>query len=125
MINTGKWGRGKWGRVQLISTATTLTNFVHSNILPNFAKPTRLATMSTMNISLPDALKEFVDQQVSTAGYGTSSEYVRELIRRDQERTQLRNLLLEGAQSMPSGLADAGYFASLRSGARKRLTKSR
>ena len=79
--------------------------------------------MATMNISLPDVLKEFVDQQVSTAGYGTSSEYVRELIRRDQERTQLRNLLLEGAQSKPSGLADADYFASLRSGIKKRLSK--
>jgi len=81
--------------------------------------------MSTINISLPDVLKDFVDRQVRTAGYGTSSEYVRELIRRDQERTQLRNLLLEGAQSKSSGLADAGYFASLRSGIKKRLTKSR
>lgn len=81
--------------------------------------------MSTMNISLPDVLKEFVDQQVSTAGYGTSSEYVRELIRRDQERTQLRNLLLEGAQSKPSGLADADYFSSLRSGIKKRLPKTK
>ncbi len=81
--------------------------------------------MSTMNISLPEVLKEFVDQQVSTAGYGTSSEYVRELIRRDQERTQLRNLLLEGAQSKPVGLADADYFSSLRSGIKKRLTKTR
>lgn len=95
------------------------------NILPNFAKPTRLTAMSTMNISLPETLKEFVDQQVSTAGYGTSSEYVRELIRRDQERTQLRNLLLEGAQSKPTGLADDNYFASLRSVIKKRLTKSR
>jgi putative addiction module CopG family antidote len=38
--------------------------------------------MSTMNISLPDSLKAFVDEQVSQRGYGTSSEYVRELIRR-------------------------------------------
>jgi len=77
--------------------------------------------MSTMNISLPDSLKEFVDQQVATGGYGTSSEYVRELIRRDQERIRLRNLLLEGAQSNPTGIADADYFASLRSAIRKRL----
>jgi antitoxin ParD1/3/4 len=80
--------------------------------------------MSTMNISLPDSLKEFVDQQVATAGYGTSSEYVRELIRRDQDRLRLRNLLLEGAQSKPMGLADADYFASLRSGIKRRLTAS-
>ena len=50
--------------------------------------------MSTMNISLPDTLKSFVDEQVSQRGYGTSSEYVRELIRKDQDRLQLRGLLL-------------------------------
>ena len=77
--------------------------------------------MTTMNISLPDTLKDFVDQQVITAGYGTSSEYVRELIRRDQDRLRLRNLLLEGAQSTPTCLADADYFAALRSNTRKRL----
>ena len=38
--------------------------------------------MGTINISLPDALKSFVDQQVGSRGYGTSSEYVGELIRR-------------------------------------------
>ena len=81
-----------------------------------------LSAVSTMNISLPDSLKEFVDQQVATAGYGTSSEYVRELIRRDQERLRLRTLLLDGAQSKPAGLADAGYFTSLRSRIKKRLT---
>lgn len=80
--------------------------------------------MSTMNISLPDSLKQFVDQQVSTAGYGTSSEYVRELIRHDQERTQLRNLLLQGAQSASTGLADEQYFADLRSGIKKQLNKT-
>lgn len=78
--------------------------------------------MTTMNISLPDSLKEFVDHQVTTAGYGTSSEYVRELIRRDQDRLQLRSLLLAGAQSKPTGPADADYFASLRSSIKKRLT---
>lgn len=36
--------------------------------------------MTTMNISLPDSLKDFVDEQVNQRGYGTSSEFVRELI---------------------------------------------
>lgn len=81
--------------------------------------------MTTMNISLPDSLKDFVDQQVSTAGYGTSSEYVRELIRRDQDRLQLRRLLLDGAQSPPTGFGDSDYFDSLRSGIKKRLAASR
>ena len=70
--------------------------------------------MSTMNISLPQALKSFVDEQVTQRGYGTSSEYVRELIRKDADRMQLRNLLLDGANSAPAKPADAAYFKSLR-----------
>lgn len=70
--------------------------------------------MSTMNISLPDALKAFVDEQVSQRGYGSSSEYVRELIRKDQDRQQLRGLLLAGAASTPTAPVDNAYFDSLR-----------
>ncbi|MFZ4651563.1 MAG: type II toxin-antitoxin system ParD family antitoxin [Rubrivivax sp.] len=70
--------------------------------------------MSTMNISLPDAMKSFVDEQVSQRGYGTSSEYVRELIRRDQDRLQLRNLLLVGASSAPAAPVNETYFEGLR-----------
>ncbi|MBB6219625.1 type II toxin-antitoxin system ParD family antitoxin [Rhizobium redzepovicii] len=70
--------------------------------------------MSTMNISLPDNLKHFVDQQVAGRGYGTSSEYVRELIRRDRDRQHLRGLLLEGASSEATEAVDASYFDSLR-----------
>lgn len=70
--------------------------------------------MSTMNISLPEALKSFVDEQVNQRGYGTSSEYVRELIRRDQDRQHLRGLLLVGAASAPTAPVDADYFESLR-----------
>lgn len=75
--------------------------------------------MSTMNISLPDALKSFVDEQVSQRGYGTSSEYMRELIRKDQDRLQLRNLLLAGAASNLAAPADADYFEGLRDRVRK------
>ncbi len=75
--------------------------------------------MSTMNISLPESLKSFVDEQVSQRGYSTSSEYVRELIRRDQERLHLRSLLLAGASSAPSAPADKAYFDSLRERVRK------
>lgn len=76
--------------------------------------------MSTMNISLPDSLKAFVDEQVDQRGYGTSSEYVRELIRRDQDRLQLRNILLAGAESAAAAPADAAYFATLRGRVRQR-----
>ena len=75
--------------------------------------------MSTMNISLPDTLKSFVDEQVNQGGYGTSSEYVRELIRKDQNRLQLRGLLLTGAASAPAGLIDPAYFEGLRDRVRK------
>ncbi len=70
--------------------------------------------MSTMNVSLPEALKSFVDEQVAERGYGTSSEYVRELIRKDQDRQRLRTLLLEGAASASATPADAAHFAALR-----------
>ncbi|MBZ0095178.1 MAG: type II toxin-antitoxin system ParD family antitoxin [Sulfuricella sp.] len=70
--------------------------------------------MSTMNISLPDALKSFVDEQVSQRGYGTSSEYMRELIRKDQDRSRLRALLLQGAESAPGEPVGRVYFDTLR-----------
>jgi antitoxin ParD1/3/4 len=70
--------------------------------------------MSTMNISLPESLKAFVDEQVSERGYGTSSEYVRELIRRDHDRLQLRSLLLAGASSPPTSPVNDAYFDGLR-----------
>ena len=67
-----------------------------------------------MNVSLPEALKDFVEDQVSARGYSTSSEYVRELIRKDQDRQCLRGLLLEGAASSQAATADADYFDRLR-----------
>jgi antitoxin ParD1/3/4 len=76
--------------------------------------------MSTMNISLPDTLKSFVDEQVAGRGYGTSSEYVRELIRDDQDRQRLRGLLLEGASSAPTEPVDAALLDGLRERVRRR-----
>ena len=73
-----------------------------------------------MNISLPNTLKSFVDTQVNQRGYGTSSEYVRELIRMDQDRLHLRARLLEGASSAPSQPPDAAYFRALRGRVRSR-----
>jgi antitoxin ParD1/3/4 len=78
-----------------------------------------VAFMSTMNISLPDSLKDYVDQQVGEGGYGTSSEYVRDLIRKDHDRQRLRRLLLDGAESTPGAPADDDYFEGLRVRARR------
>ncbi|WP_422098671.1 type II toxin-antitoxin system ParD family antitoxin [Variovorax sp.] len=80
--------------------------------------------MSTMNVSLPDAMKSFVDEQVLQRGYGTSSEYVRDLIRREQERLQLRDLLLHGAASATSTEADPAYFDGLRDRVRNARKKT-
>ena len=76
--------------------------------------------MSTMNISMPDSLKSFVDEQVAKRGYGTSSEYVRELIRKDQDRTRLRSLLLQGVESAPGKPANSAYFDNLRDRVKRR-----
>lgn len=55
--------------------------------------------MQSMNISLPEPLKQFVDDQIATGRYSSVSEYVRELIRADEKRKaeeHLETLLLEG-----------------------------
>ena len=49
--------------------------------------------MATMNVSLPDKMKKWVEEQVETGRYGNSSDYVRDLVRRDQERTEARATL--------------------------------
>ena len=73
-----------------------------------------------MNISLPDSLKAFVDEQVTQRGYGTSSEYVRELIRKDADRLHLRALLLKGAGSAAAAPANGAYFDALRKRTQRR-----
>ena len=66
--------------------------------------------MSTMNISLPEGLKAFVDEQVADRGFATSSEYIRDLIRRELEREKLRRLLDEGAASpLTPPMVEADY----------------
>jgi antitoxin ParD1/3/4 len=79
--------------------------------------------MGTMNVSLPDSLKSFVDEQVARRGYASSSEYVRELIRVDQDRQRLRGLLLEGAESPATFAADDAFFNELRDQVRQAKNK--
>jgi antitoxin ParD1/3/4 len=56
---------------------------------------------------------------VADRGFGTSSKYMRDLIRRHQDRQRLRGLLLEGANSDPRAPADTAYFDQLRARVRK------
>lgn len=58
--------------------------------------------MDTMNIALPEAMKQFVQERVAEGGYSSVSEYIRELIRSDQTRKaeeRIDALLLEGLSS--------------------------
>jgi antitoxin ParD1/3/4 len=59
--------------------------------------------MATMNVSLPDQMKEWVEAQAENGRYSNASDYVRDLIRRDQVKTEkianLRRLAEEGLAS--------------------------
>jgi antitoxin ParD1/3/4 len=79
--------------------------------------------MSTMNISLPEALKAFIDDQVAERGFATSSEYIRELVRRERERMQFRSAILEGANSPLTAPLQDVDFEELRELARGRVAE--
>ena len=66
-----------------------------------------------MNVSLPEALEDFVGEPVGARGHGTSSGHVRERIRKDRDRRRFSGLLLEGAESRPAALVDADCFERL------------
>ena len=70
--------------------------------------------MASMNISLPDPMKSWVEENVQTGRYANASDYVRDLIRRDHMRLQrLREALIEGENSGPStGLDIEAFIAS-------------
>ncbi|GLS28729.1 antitoxin ParD1/3/4 [Mesorhizobium albiziae] len=59
--------------------------------------------MATMNVSLPDPMKEWVEAQAETGRYANASDYVRDLIRRDQERNDriaaMRRFVDDGLRS--------------------------
>jgi antitoxin ParD1/3/4 len=81
--------------------------------------------MTSMNISLPETLRTFVDEQVQTGGYGTASEYLRELIRAAQKQKaqeHLETLLLEGLQSPVSEMT-AEDWKDIRREVRERLAE--
>ena len=68
--------------------------------------------MTTMNISVPDEMKAFVEAQMAQEGYASASEYLRALIRDAQKRQAKQELeakLLEGLQSPVSEMTDADW----------------
>ena len=83
--------------------------------------------MTSLNISLPEALKAYVEGQVASGDWGTPSEYVRELIRQDKERrmANLEQELLAGARGRKieirlSDIRKKGLVSALREQAVRR-----
>ena len=73
--------------------------------------------MATMNVSLPDPLKDWIEAQVRTGRYANVSDYVRDLIRRDQEaKLSLVDALEAGAAS---GLSERSVASIWRAAKRK------
>jgi antitoxin ParD1/3/4 len=63
-----------------------------ANICQSFAGG---ITMATMNVSLPDLMRKWVESQIETGHYSNVSDYIRDLIRRDQEYKDKREALLK------------------------------
>ncbi len=74
---------------------------------------------TTMNISLPETLKDFVDDAVSAGGYSSVSEYVRELVRQAKAEKDLENRLLAALDSADLGPVDSEFFEGLKAKAKK------
>ena len=84
--------------------------------------------MPSLNISLPGPLREWIDAQIKGGRYGNASEYLRELIRRDQERQaqgRLEALLLEGVKSGTASPLTKQDWEELRTEVAERLEKRR
>ncbi len=70
--------------------------------------------MTSLNVSLPKPLKDYIEDRVSAGGYSTPSEYVRALIRDDRKRrgqAKLEALLLEGIESGPGIEVNEKFWA--------------
>lgn len=83
--------------------------------------------MATMTVSLPDPMKDWVETQVETGAYASTSDYVRDLIRRDRERRsrdmtldELQHLVLDAKASGTSELSVAEVFEQAREIVRSR-----
>ncbi|CDZ61185.1 type II toxin-antitoxin system ParD family antitoxin [Neorhizobium galegae] len=82
--------------------------------------------MATITISLPDTLKDFVELQMATKGYGNISEYFRTLLRDAQQKEndeRLRALLLEGLSSGEGHIATPEFWSDLKAEAALLLDK--
>jgi antitoxin ParD1/3/4 len=74
---------------------------------------------TTMNISLPETLRDFVEEAVDTGGYSSVSEYMRELVRQAKTEKDLENRLLAALDSADLGPVDPEFFDGLKARAKK------
>ncbi len=83
--------------------------------------------LTSMNVSLPESLREFVQDRLSTAGFANASEYVRHLIRLDREQAERRlaELLQEGLDSGPPVPMDDKFWADMDRRVEKRVRELR
>ena len=74
--------------------------------------------VTSLNVSLPESLKAFVEEQVANGGYVSASEFIRQLLREASEirtrRDQLERLLAEGLESGDPMEVTADYWAQKR-----------
>jgi antitoxin ParD1/3/4 len=76
--------------------------------------------MATMNISVPDPMKDWVLAQVETGTYANTSDYVRDLIRKDQEqRTKIASLQKAITEGLESGISDKSFDEIIQSARQK------
>ncbi len=82
--------------------------------------------MTNINISLPDSMRDYVEQQVAKGGYSTVSEYFRELVRQDQKRKaqeHLETILVEALDSGTPTLMTEQDWQDIRSAVHQRVAK--
>lgn len=95
--------------------------------------------MSTLEITLPEPLKGFVEDKVATGNFGTASAYIEQLIREAQEREEeeeafdeskwdmahLESLIMEGVNSGPPILVDEAYWERKKARLAERIAQLR
>ncbi|ALB40500.1 MULTISPECIES: type II toxin-antitoxin system ParD family antitoxin [Nostocales] len=82
--------------------------------------------MKSMNISLPDTMRDYIEEQVAQGGYSSVSEYFRELVRQDQKlraNERLQTMLLEGLNSGNATEMTAQDWEDIRQAVREKTNK--
>jgi antitoxin ParD1/3/4 len=82
--------------------------------------------VKSINISLPDTMRAYVEEQVAQGGYSSVSEYFRELVRQDQKQVaqeRLETMVLEGLNSKDATEMTATDWEDIRQTIRERINK--